>query len=103
MRIQALGSKTSILKQEKMPMSMRKGMTAAAGARESKRRREAKENGVILERTTTLKKSTRPKNKDRGVDGPGLGKFKGAELKLNKNDIKKMEGGRDVFGRKSRR
>ncbi|CEI39419.1 unnamed protein product [Fusarium venenatum] len=52
MRVQALGSKVSIHKQEKMPMNMRKGIVAAADAREAKRRREAKENGIILERET---------------------------------------------------
>lgn len=102
LRVQALGSNTSIMKQEKMPMHMRKGMNAAAGAREAKRRKEAKENGVILERAAP-KKSRRDRPRDRGVDAPGMGKFKGAELKLNKNDIRKLEGSRDTFGRRSRR
>ncbi|KAJ4166955.1 pre-rRNA processing and 40S ribosomal subunit assembly [Fusarium oxysporum] len=59
LRVQALGSKVSIHKQEKMPMNMRKGIVAAADAREAKRRREAKENGVILERETGKKKGRR--------------------------------------------
>lgn len=103
LRVQALGSKSSILKQDKMPMSMRKGMAAAASARESKRRREAKENGVILERAASGKKNRRDRPRDRAVDAPGMGRFKGAELRLNKNDIKKLEGSRDAFGRRSRR
>lgn len=102
LRVQALGSKESILKQEKMPMSMRKGMTAAADAREAKRRKEAKENGIILERDTSSKKK-RQRTGGRGLDGPGMGKFKGAELKLNKSDVIKLQNSRDVFGRRSRR
>lgn len=103
LRVQALGSKSSILKQEKMPMSMRKGMAAAASARESKRRREAKENGVILERAASGKKNRRDRPRDRAVDAPGMGRFRGAELRLNKSDIKRLEGSRDAFGRRSRR
>ncbi|RSL65600.1 hypothetical protein CEP54_004106 [Fusarium duplospermum] len=73
LRIQALGSKISIHKQEKMPMNMRKGIVAAADAREAKRRREAKENGVILERETGKKKGRRERKRDFGVDRPGVG------------------------------
>ncbi|RSM13760.1 hypothetical protein CEP52_001706 [Fusarium oligoseptatum] len=73
LRIQALGSKISIHKQEKMPMNMRKGIVAAAGAREAKRRREAKENGVILERETGKTKGRRERKRDFGVDRPGVG------------------------------
>ena len=51
LRLQALGSKGSVLAQARMPMGMRKGIVAAADARDDKRRREAKENGVILERS----------------------------------------------------
>ncbi|CAM1505305.1 Fc.00g109420.m01.CDS01 [Cosmosporella sp. VM-42] len=102
LRVQALGSKTSIHKQEKMPMNMRKGIVAAAGARESKRRREAKENGVILERETGRKK-TRDRGRDLGVDRPGVGRLKGAELRISDRDVKKIEGGRDAFGRRSKR
>ncbi|KXJ94631.1 hypothetical protein Micbo1qcDRAFT_45317 [Microdochium bolleyi] len=63
LRMAALGSKTSIYAQAKMPMSHRKGMNAAAASREGKRRREARENGIILERpsgnTDALKAYTR--------------------------------------------
>lgn len=105
MRVQALGSKVSIHKQEKMPMGMRKGMVAAADAREVKRRREAKENGVILERETG-----KGKRRDRGggggggraVDTPGVGRFKGAELRISEHDVRRIEGSRDTFGRGGR-
>ncbi|ENH64385.1 hypothetical protein FOC1_g10013655 [Fusarium oxysporum f. sp. cubense race 1] len=103
LRVQALGSKVSIHKQEKMPMNMRKGIVAAADAREAKRRREAKENGVILERETGKKKGRRDRGRDVAVDRPGVGRLKGAELRLSDKDIKSIEGGRDTFGRRSRR
>lgn len=109
MRIQALGSKTSILQQEKMPMNMRKGMVAAAGAREAKRRREAKENGVILERSAAggsgagKGKKQQQRSRDRGVDGPGVGRMKGAQLRISERDVRSIEGGRDAFGRRSKR
>jgi hypothetical protein len=103
MRVQALGSNVSIHKQEKMPMNMRKGIVAAADARETKRRREAKENGVILERETSKKKGRRDRGRDIAVDRPGVGRLRGAELRLSDNDIRGIEGGRDAFGRRGRR
>lgn len=102
LRIQALGSGVSIHAQEKMPMNMRKGMVAAAGAREAKRRREARENGVILERETG-KKKRRDRGSGAAVDRPGVGRLKGAELRISERDVKGIEGGRDVFGRRGKR
>ncbi|KAM5351430.1 hypothetical protein ACJ41O_004153 [Fusarium nematophilum] len=102
LRVQALGSKVSIHKQEKMPMNMRKGIVAAAGARETKRRREAKENGIILERETG-KKKRRDRGRDPAVDRPGVGRLKGAELRLSDRDVRSIEGGRDAFGRRGKR
>lgn len=51
LRVQALGGKTSIHKQESMPMAMRKGIVKKAEEKEERRRREAKERGegVVLE------------------------------------------------------
>lgn len=105
LRIQALGSKTSIHKQEKMPMHMRKGITAAAVDREAKRRREAKESGVILERETGKKKTTKRDRRGGGGGGgggfgPAVGRLKGAELRISERDVKKIEGTRDTFGRR---
>ncbi|PNP57829.1 hypothetical protein THARTR1_01987 [Trichoderma harzianum] len=100
MRIQALGSKTSILKQDKMPMHMRKGINAAAVEREAKRRREAKETGVILERETGKKKRDRKSGGGGGGFGPAVGRLKGAELRISERDVKKIEGTRDTFGRR---
>ncbi|EHK41142.1 hypothetical protein TRIATDRAFT_168625, partial [Trichoderma atroviride IMI 206040] len=102
LRIQALGSKTSIHKQEKMPMHMRKGITAAAVEREAKRRREAKESGVILERETGKKQTKRDRRGGGGGGGfgPAVGRLKGAELRISERDVKKIEGTRDTFGRR---
>jgi hypothetical protein len=90
MRLQTLGSKISILKQEKMPMSHRKGITAKQSEREEKRRREAKENGIVLEKAK-MKKSFEGK-RDRGVGAPGIGRFAGGTLNLSKKDISNIEG-----------
>jgi hypothetical protein len=90
-----LGSKTSILKQEKMPMAMRKGIVAKQSEREEKRRREAKENGIILEKATKTKaagKSTNTVKRDRGVGAPAVGRFSGGMLSLSKKDIYEIEG-----------
>lgn len=103
MRVQALGSKVSIHKQEKMPMNMRKGIVAAADEREAKRRREAKENGIILERETGKKKGRKDRRRDVAVDRPGVGRLRGAELRLSDRDIQGIESGRDAFGRRGRR
>ncbi|KOS17917.1 Protein FAF1 [Escovopsis weberi] len=103
LRIQALGSKASILKQDKMPMHMRKGIHAAATARETKRRREAKENGIILERETAKNKPKGNRRSGLDVGRPGVGRMKGAELRISQSDVRRIEGARDTFGRKGRR
>ena len=82
-------------------MKLRKGMVARAEAREERRRREARENGIILERPAAGKKSkARERRREIGVDRPGMGRLRGAELRLNEHDVKKIEGSRDTFGRK---
>ena len=91
LRLQALGARASILKQENMPMAHRKGMVAKQIEREEKRRREAKENGIILEKAKVIRKHPESK-RDRGVGAPGVGKISGATLKLNKKDIFDIEG-----------
>ncbi|KAK5627832.1 hypothetical protein RRF57_003547 [Xylaria bambusicola] len=108
LRLSALGSKTSIYKQEKMPMSMRKGIQAAIEGRETKRRQEARENGIVLERPTTLKKTSKGKrNGPHAIDAPAVGKMNNGMLRLSKRDIADLEGGGPrkggTFARKRRR
>lgn len=96
LRLQKLGSSGSIFKQQKMPMAMRKGITGAKASREEKRRREAKENGIILERETPGeaggKKARRKQQRsDLPVDMPGMGRMKGGELRLSKRDVRAVE------------
>lgn len=89
MRLQSLGSKGSILVQEKMPMSHRKGITTKAREKEGRRRAEAKENGIILERAAAVKKAE--VKRTRGVGGPSVGSFKGGTLKLTKGDVSSIK------------
>jgi hypothetical protein len=102
LRLQALGAKTSILKQEKMPMAHRRGIIAKQSEKEDKRRKEAKENGVILEKVKMGERSNSGR-RDRGVGAPGVGKFSGGTLRLSKKDIFDIEGPkRSVVGRGGR-
>lgn len=94
LRLQSLGARTSILKQVKMPMSHRKGITAKKNEHEEKRRREARENGIILEKIKGNTKRQRERKRDRGIGGPGVGKFSGGTLKLGRKDIIDIEGPR---------
>lgn len=93
LRLQSLGAKTSMMKQEKMPMAHRKGMTAKQNDKDERRRREAKENGIILERVKMGAKKSDAK-RERGVGAPGIGKFSGGTLTLSKKDIFDIEGPR---------
>ncbi|KAI1179966.1 hypothetical protein F4777DRAFT_585715 [Nemania sp. FL0916] len=125
LRLSALGSKTSIYKQAKMPMAHRKGIHAAAAGREQKRRREARENGVILERASgstmanssgTGKGKTRRAGGGKGkgaIDAPAVGRMNGGLLTLSKRDFADIQGpgnrggsnsgGGGGFGKKRRR
>ncbi|KAI1337767.1 hypothetical protein F5Y15DRAFT_143424 [Xylariaceae sp. FL0016] len=110
MRMAALGSKASIFAQAKMPMGMRKGIAAKAEGRETKRRTEARENGIVLERPVSKKgKSGGGMRKfQRGVDAPAVGKLSNGMLKLSKRDIASIESdgprrGRGMGGKKRRR
>jgi hypothetical protein len=93
LRLQALGSKTSLLKQAKMPMGMRKGINAAVAGKEAKRRREAKENGIVLEREEKKDAGGRSGGRREGdVDAPAVGRLRGAQLTLSKRDIMSIQG-----------
>lgn len=88
-RFKDLGAKKSFLEQEKMPLSHRKGITGKSSAREANRRKEAAENGVILERIKS--KASSEKRRERSVGGPGIGKFRGGTLKLSSRDINSIQ------------
>ncbi|KAK4456138.1 protein FAF1 [Podospora aff. communis PSN243] len=108
MRVQALGAKSSILSQAKMPMNMRKGILKSATDKEDKRRREARENGIILERVAKGKGRVHKKmttRRERAVDMPSVGKMRGAELKISAREIRAIEaeGKRKEKGARRRR
>ncbi|KAI0881889.1 uncharacterized protein GGS22DRAFT_196075 [Annulohypoxylon maeteangense] len=93
-RLSSLGSKASIYKQQKMPMAHRKGITAAATSRESKRRKEARENGIILERPISgaSKGNTKMRRREKAVDAPAVGRLRNGMLKLSQKDITEIQG-----------
>lgn len=85
LRMQSLGAQSSLYDQ-KMPSSHRRGIKTKAATKDEKRRREAKENGIILEKPAP-KKKTSNKRRERGVGGPSVGKFSGGTLNLSQRDI----------------
>ncbi|KAI0177715.1 hypothetical protein BJ166DRAFT_29217 [Pestalotiopsis sp. NC0098] len=97
MRVAALtenkNKSSSIFKQDKMPMSHRKGIEGARRDRDAKRRREAKENGIILEKATgSGKKGPQRSARERAVDAPAVGKLRNGMLKLSKRDVAEING-----------
>lgn len=75
-----------------MPMAHRKGILAKSTAQEATRRREARENGVILEKAPGKSRSSAPPRRERGVDVPTVGKFRGGTLRLSKKDVLDIQG-----------
>lgn len=100
MRLLDLGAKRSISEQ-KMPIAHRKGIQAKAASREITRRKEATENGVILERPKATAKAMKPR--DRGIGAPSVGRFRGGTLKLSARDVKSIEGPKQRLGKGRRR
>jgi hypothetical protein len=95
LRLQALGAKASVFAQQKMPLAHRRGIKAKAIMREEVRRKEAQENGVILERASRSKRIDTRK-RDRGIGTPAVGKFAGGTLKLSQKDIHEINGPRQA-------
>lgn len=91
LRLQGLGARSSLSTQEKMPIAHRKGIQSKAGGREAKRRKEAAENGVILEKAkhASVKDS---KRRERSVGGPTVGKFRGGTLRLSGKELRDIQG-----------
>ena len=98
LRIQDMGSKSSIFKQDKMPLVQRKGILAKAAKKEENRRRAAQENGIILEKAA-MSKAKEGSMRQRGVGAPSVGKFQGGMLKLSKKDIADIRGPKKKRGR----
>lgn len=106
MRIQNLGSKASLFEQDKMPMSHRKGINAKASTKDARRRKDAAENGIILEKAQTQpsgRRSGPPSRRERGVDAPTLGKFRGGTLRLSSKDIAGMQDQKSANRRRRRK
>lgn len=94
LRMQSLGAKSSLY-QHKMPTAHRRGIKAKATSKDEKRRREAKENGIVLEKPAPKSKTgNNNKKRDRGVGGPSVGKFSGGTLNLSQRDINAITGSR---------
>lgn len=74
-----------------MPLAHRKGIIAKKQSRDEERRKEAKENGVILEKERKKEKKEGGM-RVRGVDAPSVGKFKGGTLRLSRRDVASIEG-----------
>ncbi|KAL5003127.1 hypothetical protein BDV10DRAFT_66709 [Aspergillus recurvatus] len=98
LRMQELGAKNSLYYQKNMPSSMRKGIKAKAVSKEDKRRREARENGIILEKPAP-KKQISSGRRERGVGGPSIGKFAGGTLNLSKRDVAHVQASRRGGGK----
>ena len=91
LRFQEVGSKSSIYAQRNMPFSQRKGIARKAAGREERRRRDAKENGIILEKASRGK-TERLAKRQRAIGTPSVGTFKGGMLTLSKKDVAEIEG-----------
>lgn len=100
LRMRDLGSKSSHLHQKNMPITHRKGIQAKATQREQKRRQEAAENGIVLERVKSVAKETA--RRERSIGGPGIGQFRGGMLKLSKKDVRNIEAS-GAFGSQRRK
>lgn len=91
LRLQDIGSKTSNYIQRKMPLAQRRGIHLKAARKEATRRRQARENGIILEKATHRRKD-KPPRRERSIGTPSIGKFKAGMLTLSKKDIAKIHG-----------
>ncbi|KAF2768693.1 hypothetical protein EJ03DRAFT_351887 [Teratosphaeria nubilosa] len=99
LRLQDLGAKQAISVQDKMPLAHRKGIKAKAANREVSRRKEAAENGIVLERARNAAKASSSQKRDRGIGAPSVGKFRGGMLKLSSRDVRSIEGPKQKAGR----
>jgi hypothetical protein len=96
LHLQSLGAKGSVFTQKKMPMAQRKHMIQKARLTDEKRRADAKEAGIVLERPTIGKAAVRRdenRKREKAVGLPSVGKFRGGTLSLSKKDVRSITGG----------
>ena len=91
LRLRDLGSKDSIFSQKKMPIAQRQGISASVADSKEKRRREARENGIILEKVGKADRQS-PVKRQKGIGAPSVGKFRGGTLHLSKGDVNRIQG-----------
>jgi hypothetical protein len=103
LHLQSLGAKSSVFTQKKMPMAQRKNMAQKARLNEEKRRHEAREAGIILEKEKRVAAKDKDKKRERGVGGPSIGKFRGGTLSLSKSDVRSITGGPGSQGGKGKK
>ncbi|CAE7007813.1 hypothetical protein CFE70_001503 [Pyrenophora teres f. teres 0-1] len=97
LHLQSLGAKGSVFTQKNMPMAQRKHIVQKARLGEEKRRSEAREAGIVLERENRIGSGAGKKGgerRERGVGGPSVGKFRGGTLSLSREDVRSITGGR---------
>lgn len=92
LRVQALGSNNSLLIQSKMPMAHRRGIIAKKNQRELKRQIDAKNNGIILEKSILKSKKSECRGRDIGLGVPIVGRFNHGTLNLSRKDVQVIEG-----------
>ncbi|KAF3042095.1 hypothetical protein E8E12_001887 [Didymella heteroderae] len=102
LHLRSLGAKSSVFTQKKMPMAQRKHMAEKARLTEQKRRHEAREGGIILEKEVWEKSKDRERKRERGVGGPSIGRFSGGTLTLSKKDVRSITGGPGSQGGKGK-
>lgn len=102
LHLRSLGAKSSVFTQKKMPMAQRKHMADKARLTEQKRRHEAREGGIILEKEVREKGKDRERKRERGVGGPSIGRFSGGTLTLSKKDVRSITGGPGSQGGKGK-
>ena len=92
LHLQSLGAKSSVFTQKTMPMAQRKHEVKKAKTTEEKRRAEAKEAGIVLEKPTLSRQAPIFRKKTREVGMPSVGRFSGATLNVSKRDVERING-----------
>ena len=86
-------------------MHIRRGIVEKKDEREKKRRKDAKEAGIVLERPNGKIKGRSGKSwtkRDAGVGAPSIGRFKNGTLVLSKDDVRGLTSQRGKGGRRGR-